>query len=46
VRDNGPGIPEAGRARVLRGFVRLESSRTTPGHALGLIDRLKSDLEG
>jgi len=36
VRDNGPGIPEADRARVLRRFVRLESSRSTPGHGLGL----------
>lgn len=36
VRDNGPGIPEADRARVLQRFVRLEASRSTPGHGLGL----------
>lgn len=36
VRDNGPGIPEADRARVLQRFVRLESSRSTSGHGLGL----------
>jgi len=36
VRDNGPGIPEADRARALQRFVRLEASRSTPGHGLGL----------
>lgn len=36
VRDNGPGIAPADRERVLRRFVRLESSRSTPGHGLGL----------
>lgn len=36
ISDNGPGIPEADRDRVLQRFVRLESSRTTPGHGLGL----------
>jgi signal transduction histidine kinase len=36
VRDNGPGIPEAERERVLQRFVRLEESRSTPGHGLGL----------
>ncbi|MBI1213912.1 MAG: HAMP domain-containing protein [Alphaproteobacteria bacterium] len=36
VSDNGPGIPEADRARVFQRFVRLESSRTTPGSGLGL----------
>lgn len=36
VRDNGPGIAEAERTRVLQRFVRLESSRSTPGHGLGL----------
>jgi len=36
VRDNGPGIPEADRARVLQRFVRLEASRHTPGSGLGL----------
>jgi signal transduction histidine kinase len=36
VRDNGPGIPEAERERVLERFVRLEEARSTPGHGLGL----------
>jgi signal transduction histidine kinase len=36
VSDEGPGIPEADRARVLDPFVRLDSSRTTPGAGLGL----------
>lgn len=36
VADNGPGIPEADRTRVFQRFVRLESSRTTPGSGLGL----------
>lgn len=36
VTDNGPGIPEAERGRVLQRFVRLEKSRSTPGTGLGL----------
>jgi signal transduction histidine kinase len=36
VADNGPGIPEADRARVLERFVRLEQSRSEPGSGLGL----------
>ncbi len=36
VADNGPGIPEADRTRVLERFVRLEKSRTEPGSGLGL----------
>lgn len=36
VCDNGPGIPEAERARVLERFVRLEKSRTASGSGLGL----------
>lgn len=36
VSDNGPGIPEADRERVLERFVRLDSSRTEPGSGLGL----------
>jgi signal transduction histidine kinase len=36
VSDNGPGIPEADRTRVLERFVRLEKSRTMPGSGLGL----------
>lgn len=36
VADDGPGIPEAERANVLRRLYRLERSRTTPGNGLGL----------
>jgi len=36
VADNGPGIPEADRERVLQRFVRLEESRSLPGSGLGL----------
>ena len=36
VSDRGPGICEADRARVLKRFVRLESSRSAPGSGLGL----------
>lgn len=36
VADDGPGIPEGDRLRVLERFVRLEQSRTSPGAGLGL----------
>ncbi len=36
VSDDGPGIPQAERARVLERFYRLEKSRTTAGSGLGL----------
>jgi len=36
VGDNGPGIPEEDRERVLERFVRLEKSRSEPGSGLGL----------
>ncbi|HWU96195.1 MAG TPA: HAMP domain-containing sensor histidine kinase, partial [Sphingomonas sp.] len=36
VSDNGAGIPASERGEVLRRFVRLERSRSTPGHGLGL----------
>ncbi len=36
VADSGPGIPDAEKAHVLERFVRLESSRHTPGNGLGL----------
>ena len=36
IADNGPGIPESMRDKVLGRFVRLDDSRTTPGSGLGL----------
>jgi signal transduction histidine kinase len=36
VADDGPGVPVGDRERVVRRFARLEESRTTPGHGLGL----------
>ncbi|WP_442865522.1 ATP-binding protein [Acidocella sp. MX-AZ03] len=36
IADQGPGIPEEDRDRVFRRFVRLDQSRNTPGHGLGL----------
>jgi signal transduction histidine kinase len=36
VADHGPGIPSADRDRVTQRFVRLESSRNSPGTGLGL----------
>jgi signal transduction histidine kinase len=36
VADQGPGIDEKDRARVLERFVRLENSRSRPGSGLGL----------
>ena len=36
VSDDGPGISEEDRARVLKRFVRLEQSRSRPGTGLGL----------
>jgi signal transduction histidine kinase len=36
VSDNGPGIPPDQRLRVTDRFVRLESSRNSPGTGLGL----------
>lgn len=36
IADNGPGIPEADRPRVVERFVRLDASRTRPGSGLGL----------
>jgi signal transduction histidine kinase len=35
VADNGPGIPDHEREKVLRPFYRLETSRTTEGSGLG-----------
>lgn len=36
VSDNGPGIPQAERERAKERFVRLDSTRTSPGSGLGL----------
>lgn len=36
VADHGPGIPPQDRERVTQRFVRLESSRNSPGTGLGL----------
>lgn len=36
VADNGPGIPEGDRARILQPFVRLERDRDQVGSGLGL----------
>lgn len=36
MRDGGPGIAPADRARVTERFVRLEAARTSPGYGLGL----------
>ncbi len=36
IADDGPGIPEDMRSKVLQRFFRLERSRTTPGSGLGL----------
>lgn len=36
VADDGPGIPEGERSKVLQRFYRLECSRTTAGNGLGL----------
>lgn len=36
VADNGPGVPKGDLDRVTKRFARLEASRNTPGHGLGL----------
>ena len=36
VADNGPGVPDSERHRILERFYRLERSRSTPGSGLGL----------
>ena len=36
VADDGPGVPEGDRQRILDRFYRLERSRSTPGSGLGL----------
>ncbi len=36
VADNGPGVPAEDRASITKRFIRLEHSRSTAGHGLGL----------
>jgi signal transduction histidine kinase len=36
VADTGPGVAKADRERIVQRFIRLEASRSTPGHGLGL----------
>lgn len=36
VIDDGPGVPDADLGRITKRFARLESSRETAGHGLGL----------
>jgi signal transduction histidine kinase len=36
VADTGPGVPESDRERIVQRFVRLDRSRMTNGHGLGL----------
>lgn len=36
VQDNGPGIPESERVKVVTRFYRLDRSRSLPGNGLGL----------
>jgi signal transduction histidine kinase len=36
ISDNGPGVPAADRTRIFGRFYRLDATRSTPGHGLGL----------
>ncbi|MEO7276510.1 MAG: HAMP domain-containing sensor histidine kinase [Sphingomicrobium sp.] len=36
VNDDGPGVAKADRSRIVERFQRLDGSRHTPGHGLGL----------
>lgn len=36
IADDGPGVSAADRPLIARRFARLDQSRTTPGHGLGL----------
>jgi signal transduction histidine kinase len=47
VADNGPGIPQDEREKVFRRLYRMEQSRTTAGHGLGLsLVSAVTDLRG
>lgn len=47
VADQGPGLPEADRARVGERFFRADSARSTPGSGLGLsLVRAVAQLHG
>jgi signal transduction histidine kinase len=47
VSDNGPGVPQAERQRILLRFVRLDASRSTAGTGLGLsLVKAIADLHG
>lgn len=47
VADNGPGIAEAEREKVFRRLYRLDKSRNSPGHGLGLsMVKAIADLHG
>ncbi|MDB5613802.1 MAG: signal transduction histidine kinase [Devosia sp.] len=47
VTDTGPGIPAAERERVFQRLYRLDKSRSTPGHGLGLsLVKAIADLHG
>jgi len=50
VCDDGPGIPEEGRAKIFQPFIRLDASRDrrTGGFGLGLalVQRVANGMEG
>lgn len=47
VADNGPGIPADEREKVFRRLYRLDKSRNSPGHGLGLsMVKAIADLHG
>ena len=47
VADTGPGVPKAELSRITKRFARLDSSRNTAGHGLGLsLVRAVANLHG
>jgi len=36
IADDGPGVPDVVRTKIFQRFFRLDASRSTPGHGLGL----------